>query len=176
MKRIHDFHIKNTRKKHRIYDIDPIGNGSIFLVTVNSNKPVDLNTLDYRDGDALVDFDSTIQGINMVERKLQQTLTSSFGRPKIKDFTVEIGKTNHRLHTHFSVYIPHTSLNDFELDRDVIVKIFKKAWGLEENIYVNIKRAVYDPKTEIRFSDYMNQYVGPFIGDQGLRLSGKRKK
>ncbi len=179
MNHLSEYHLYKSRQKSRLYDTES-SEGVSFLVTVNSNKAVDVHTGEYRHDNTVVNYDTTLTGIRKVGQLLNRIPTNpsdrSNDRPKIKNYSVEIGGKNLRLHTHFYVYVPHSiaDANGFKLNRDEIEGIFKEAWNIDDNIYVNIRQSDYSHGNDARIQDYINLYVNDTLNnDTDLRVDHK---
>lgn len=159
--------LRRERKTRRIYSPPGNKNGTLFFVTINSNKVIDPTTHVYRGELARVDYDTTINGIRELERVLNED--PELPRASIEDYSIEIGPKALRLHTHFTVLLSHSSAShgEYHLDRNYIDNIFRKNWNIpsHENIHVNIMANPYTPETERHLRDYMNQYIGPKLGE-----------
>ena len=165
--------VRRERQVRRIYNNPGSKNGTLFFVTVNSNKVIDPSTHTYRKGRTRVNYQTTVDGMRELERLLNSDPT--YPRASIEDYSIEIGAKALRLHTHFSVLLQHSSTRhgEYQLDRNQIEMIFKNAWGIppDENIHVNIMSNPYTAETENKLRDYMNQYIGPDINtDIGLHI------
>lgn len=171
MKQLSQNEIRRQRQVSRIYDSSRNKNGTLFFVTVNSNKVIDPTTHTYNDGSTEVSYQTTINGMRTLERALNSD--SQYPKASIEDYSIEIGAKALRLHTHFTVLLQHNSAThgEYHLDRDQIESIFRDAWNIspDENIHVNIKSNPYSREMENNLRDYMNQYIGPNI-ERGTHL------
>jgi hypothetical protein len=165
LRQLSEYEERRERQVNRMYNPPGDKNGTLFFVTVNSNKVIDDMTHSYRDGMTDVSYQTTIDGM----RNLELALNSDPQYPPatIEDYAIEIGAKALRLHVHFTVLLQHSSANhgEYQLDRFQIDDIFKGAWGIQpfDNIHVNIMSNHYSSATENKLRDYMNQYIGPTI-------------
>lgn len=167
LNRVTKNHLRQQNLINRNYPTNSNKNGTLFFVTVNSNRTIDPITHSYNENGANISYNSTIQAL----RDYELHLNISPGAPpaKIDNFAIEIGAKALRLHTHFTVLLEHSSVDHdmYHLNRNEIERIFTEIWQVD-NIHVNVMATPYTLEDENRMREYMNQYIGPDLSNANI--------
>lgn len=139
---------------------DEFDNGTLFFVTINSNRTSDatpsvnfftaqsgIDSLKYYNIDELF-FNETIDG------SLEQYVSNVEieGAP-------EVGSKMNRVHVHLVISLIHGSEGSgfFKLNIDKLKDVFTTVWGIPD-VYINIRAVEYNPSTRINMLNYLDIY------------------
>lgn len=160
------------RRDMNIIPLNWINEGTVFFVTVNSNRRPDYHSQ--------LTYENTLESIRELEcfgdcKEICGLIKHNTGsKSAVKSVSklqvvgcAEMGTKMERLHAHIVIGIEHDLKysGGFQLKIDAIANIFKKNWGVER-VYINVKAAAYSPITHNNMIYYLDAYQRNVRGNE----------